>query len=117
MHYTSKTEDSQNKGEVKGLMGHAAGEPMAISEWTSTVFASLEATLFQSTSTWPENILLVQNSGSMFQLVCIPSSFPSQEILLAWKKGGGEFRLPERPWDFHPKKGQMHKQATRPGGE
>lgn len=44
MQYTSKTKDIQNKGEGKGLTDHAAREPMAISEWTSTVFASLEAT-------------------------------------------------------------------------
>lgn len=44
MQYTSKTKDIQNKGEGKGLMDHAASEPMEISEWTSTVFALLEAT-------------------------------------------------------------------------
>lgn len=39
----------------------------------------------------------------MFQCVSIPSSFPSQQILLAWKKAGGYFCLPEWQWDFHPK--------------
>lgn len=44
MQYTSKTKDIQNNREGKGLVDHAASEPMATSEWTSTVFASLEAT-------------------------------------------------------------------------
>lgn len=54
-------------------MDHAVSEPGAISEWTSTVFASLEATWFEFIHTWPKNILLLQNSGSMFHLVSIPS--------------------------------------------
>lgn len=44
MHYTSKSKDIQNKREGKSLTDHATGEQMAISEWTSTVFASLGTT-------------------------------------------------------------------------
>lgn len=57
---------------------------------------------FESISTWPENILLIQDSGSMLQCVSIPSSFPTQEIRLAWKQAKGDSCLPEWQWDFHP---------------
>lgn len=121
MQHTTKIEDIQNKGEGKGLMDNAASELMAISMHTSTIFALPVATWFESMSTWPENILLIQDSGSTFQCVSIPSSFPSQEILLAWKQAEGDlppWLLP--PWTavgLSPWKCQIHKQATCPGGE
>lgn len=101
-HAIHKTEDIQNKGEGKGQVDNTASELMAISTQTSTIFALPEATWFESVSTWPENILLIQDSGSMFQCVSTPSSFPSQEILLVWKQAEGDSYLPEWQWDFHP---------------
>lgn len=97
--YTSKTKDIQNKGEG-GLMDRDASKPMAISEWTSTAFASLEATRFKSISTWPENILIIQNSGSMFQLVCIPSSFPAKKSSWPGRKQGEIFASPNGSGTF-----------------
>lgn len=82
--------------------GQCCSELMAISTQTSTIFALPVATWFESISTWPENILLIQDSGSMFQCLSIPSSFPSQEILLSWKQAEGDSCLPEWQWDFHP---------------
>lgn len=95
MQYTIKTEDIQNKGEGKGQVDNTASELMAISTQTSTKFALPEARGFESVSPWLENILLIQDSGSMFQCVSIPSSFPSQEILVVWKQAEGDSYLPE----------------------
>lgn len=70
-------------------MDRAVSEPGAISEWTSTVFASLEATWFEFIHTLPKNILLLQNSGSMFHLVSIPSpNSPVKKSSMALEKAG-----------------------------
>lgn len=103
MQYTIKTEDIQHKGEGKGLMDNAASELMAISMSTSIIFALPQATWFEFISTRPENILLTQNSVSMFPRVSIPSSLPSQEILLAWKKAGGDSASLNGSGTFTPK--------------
>lgn len=84
-------------------------------ERTNIISASLETMWFESVSAWPENILPIQNTGSTFQLVGIPSLFCSWDILLVWKKE--DVCLPEQQWDFHPEKCQMYKQATFPGNE
>lgn len=69
-------------------MDHAVSEPGAISDWTSTVFASLEATWFEFIHTWPKTFCYYRIQVPCFILLAFPPNSPAKKSSWTWRKQG-----------------------------